>query len=101
MYAHVIGDIVAIIAQGRRKKRQQPETGDAEILDVIKLLDQPAEVADSVVVAVKERFQVELVDDSVFVPERIGSASGAFHVGLPPWSAAENWLCFFVLAAGS
>ena len=32
VHAQVIGDIVAVIAQGRGEKRQQPEAGDAQVL---------------------------------------------------------------------
>ena len=47
---------------------------DAELLDVVELLDQAAKVADAVVVAVEERLDVQLVDDGVLVPERIVAA---------------------------
>ena len=50
----VIGDVVAVVAQRRRIERQQPERGDAEVLEVIELADQAAEVADAVAVAVGE-----------------------------------------------
>ena len=51
----VVGDVVAVVAQRRGIERQQPERGDAEVLQVVELLGQAAEVADAVAVAVVER----------------------------------------------
>ena len=51
---HVVRDVVTIILQRRRKKRLQPDRGDAQVLNVIKPLGQSAEIADAVVVAVVE-----------------------------------------------
>ena len=70
--AVVVGDVVAVVAQGRRVERQEPEAGDPQVLEVVELLDQPGEVADAVVVAVEERLDVQLVDDGILVPERVG-----------------------------
>ena len=69
----IIRDVVAIIAQRRGIKRQQPDRGDAEFLEIIELLDQSAEIADAVAVAVVKGLDVQLVDDRVLVPKRIGS----------------------------
>ena len=49
----VVGDVVAVVAQRRRVERQQPDRVDAEVLDVVELVGQPAEVADAVVVLSK------------------------------------------------
>ncbi len=54
----VVADVVAVVALGRREGGQQPDGGDAEILNVVELLDQAAEVADPVGVAVEEGFDV-------------------------------------------
>ena len=67
----IIGDVVAVIAAGRGIERQQPDRVDPEILDVIQLLDDAAEIADAVVVAVEKGADVQLVDDRVFVPVRV------------------------------
>src|SRR5690606_9175605 len=79
VHVEVVGDVVAVVAQRRREKRQEPDAGDAEILDVIEPLEQAGEVPDAVVVAVEEGLDVRLVDDRVLVPERIGHAAGTFH----------------------
>ena len=71
MDVQVVRDVVAVVLERRGKEGQQPEAGDAEILQVVELLRQALEVADAVVVAVEERLDVRLVDDRVLVPERI------------------------------
>ena len=70
MHVAVIGDVVAVVLERRRIERQQPHRVDAELLDVIELRGEPAEVADAVAVRVEERLDVQLVDDRVLVPER-------------------------------
>src|SRR4051812_20796252 len=67
----VVGDVVAVITTGGRIERQQPQCGDAEILEIRQLLGQACEIADAVIVAVGESLDVELVDDGVLVPELI------------------------------
>ena len=69
---HVVRDVVAVVAQRRGIKRQQPERGHAELLQVVELLDDTPEVADAIAIAIVEGADVELVDDGVFEPERIG-----------------------------
>ena len=68
----VVGDVVAVVPERRRIEGEQPDAGDAEVLQILELLGQPREVADAVVVAVVERANVGFVDDRVFVPKRIG-----------------------------
>ena len=67
----IVGDVVAVVLARRRVEGQQPDGVDAEILDVVELADQPAKVADAVVVAVEERADVHFIHDGVLVPERI------------------------------
>ncbi len=67
----IIGDVVAVIAQRRRIEWQQPDGGDPQLLEIIQLVDQTAEVAHPVTVAVAKSFNVQLVDDGVLVPKRI------------------------------
>ena len=78
----VVGDVVAVVAAGRGIERQQPQRGDAEVLQVVELLGQAGEVADAVVVAVGERLDVKLIDDRVLVPELVAGELGfGFDVG--------------------
>ena len=66
-----VGDVVAAVAQRRLVHRQQPDAVDAEPLEVVELLDQSAEVAGAVVVAVEEPADVDLVEDRGLEPERV------------------------------
>ena len=43
--AQVIGDVVAVVAQRRGVGGQQPDGGHAQLLQVVELLDQAAEIA--------------------------------------------------------
>ena len=98
----VVGDVVAVVAQGRGEEGQEPEAGDAEVLQVVELGDQALEVADAVGVGVGEGADVKLVDDRVFVPERVGGAAGLLHVRrasggwhlwrLDAWCSVSGWL---------
>jgi hypothetical protein len=66
----VVGDVVAAVAHRRWIERQQPQRGDAEILQVVEPVDQPGQVADAVAVAVAEAAQVQLVDHRLLEPAR-------------------------------
>ena len=77
--AHVVGDVVAIVAQGRGKEGQDPQAGHAEVLEVVELLRQPGKIADAVVVTVAEGLDVDLVDDRVLEPERVRDAARLAH----------------------
>src|SRR5260370_10710218 len=68
----VMGDVVAVITKWRRIKRKKPNGRDAKLLEIIQLPDQTPEIAHSVAVAVTKGFDVQLVDDCVLVPKRIG-----------------------------
>ena len=84
----IVRDVVAVVSERRGIKRQQPDRVDAEILDVIELLNQPLEVADAVVVRIEERSDVQLVDDGVLVPVRIGRDGNVqAHAGLGRWTS--------------
>jgi hypothetical protein len=72
MHVGVVGHVIAVVSQRRRVERQQPDRVDPEVLHVVQPLAQTAEVADAVVIGVVERLDVQLVDDRILVPERIG-----------------------------
>jgi hypothetical protein len=58
-----VGHVVAAVPQRRGEERRQPEAVHAEPLQVVELLDQPAQVAAAVTVAVLERPDEDLVED--------------------------------------
>jgi hypothetical protein len=67
----VIGNVVAVVAQGRGKKGKEPDAGDAEVLQVVKAREQTGEIPNAVAVGVSEGAHVKLIDDGVFVPEGV------------------------------
>ncbi len=67
----VVGDVVAVVAAGRGIERQQPQRGDAEVLQIAELFGQAGEIADPVIVAVGKGLDVELIDDGVLVPQLV------------------------------
>jgi hypothetical protein len=69
--AHVVGDVVAVVAQRRGIERQQPDAGDAEVGEVVELPRQPGEIAYAVAAGIEISLDVQLIDDGVFVPQRI------------------------------
>ena len=79
----VIGDIVAVVSERRRKEGKEPEAGNAEVLEVVETRDEAGKVADAITIGVLEGADVELIDDGVFVPEGICCAACFLHwVGL-------------------
>jgi hypothetical protein len=77
----VVGDVVAVVAAGRGIERQQPQRGDAQILEIVELVAEPGKIADAVMVAVGERLDVQLIDDGVLVPELVVVELGNRQVG--------------------
>src|SRR5262249_51878546 len=78
----VVADVVAVVEARRGIERQQPNGVDAEIGDIVELRNQPRKVADPVVVGIEERLHVYLIDQRVFVPERVlGSRRGTLLGG--------------------
>src|SRR5205807_4598145 len=57
----IIGDVVAVITQRRWIKGQEPDCGDAKLLEIVEFLDQTAEIANPVAIAVMEGLDVQLV----------------------------------------
>jgi hypothetical protein len=86
-----VGDVVAVVAVGRRVERHEPDAGDTQADQVVDLLDQAAEVAAPVAVAVGVRLDVEAVDDGV-LPPQFGSL-GQPHGGLYPFSLINAPQC--------
>ena len=64
----VVADVVAAVAPRRVVERRQPEAVDAEPLQVVELVGQPAQVAGAVVVGVEERLHQHLVEHGPLVP---------------------------------
>ena len=71
--AHLVisGDVVAVVLSGRRIEGEKPDSIHPEAVDIIELGVKAGEIADAVVVGVEKRFDVQLIDDRILVPERI------------------------------
>ena len=71
------GDVVSPIPQRRREERRQPEAVDAQPLQIVEFVDEPAEVARTVAVAVLEGADEDLVEDRRLEPLRFGTSGGS------------------------
>jgi hypothetical protein len=69
--ATVVRDIVAVVTPRRGIERQQPQGGNPELMQIIELLCEADEISDAVVIAVRERLDVQLIDDRVLEPELV------------------------------
>ena len=80
--ARVVRDVIPVVTERRGIHRLDPEAVDAESRKMVELGRQPDEVADAVAIAVGERLDMELIEDGVFVPQRIcgpGNRHGVFY----------------------
>ena len=72
-----VRDVVAAVAERRRVEGQQPDAVDAEPLQVVELVGEPAEVAGAVVVPVEEPAQMDLVEDRGLEPQRVAARTSS------------------------
>src|SRR5207248_9529489 len=77
----VVGDVVAVVAEGGGIEGQDPDGGDAKVGDVVEFLGEADEIADAVAVAVREGADVNFVEDGVLIPQRVGDPGRAGHGG--------------------
>ncbi|MNZ84907.1 hypothetical protein D3C78_1036790 [compost metagenome] len=97
VHAAVLGDVITVVAPWRGVEGQEPDGVDAQVGDVVELGDEAGKVANPVVVGVEIRFDVDLIDHRVLVPERVLDERGCLgflrHVKLlvnSSWPQAEN-----------
>ncbi len=64
----VVRDVVAVVLERRGIEGQQPDRGNAEILEIVQLLGEARDITDAVALAVTKCADVHLVDDRVAVP---------------------------------
>ncbi len=91
-----VADVVAAVAQRRVVERRQPQAVDAEPLQVVQLLDQPAQVALPVAVRVVERPDQHLVEDGALEPGLVvgqrPSRPKSLACGVLDHAAGATWL---------
>ena len=83
-----VRDVVPAVLERRDVHREQPDAVDPEPLQEVELVDQPAEVARAVVVAVEEAADVDLVEDRPLEPDRVALEPLLAHA--PP--ILKTWL---------
>src|SRR4051812_3056832 len=71
MHLAMIGDVVAVVAQRRWVKWQEPDAGNPQILEIIEFLSRAGKVTDAVSVTVGKCAHVQFVEDRVLVPQRV------------------------------
>ena len=83
VHAEEVGDVVPAVGQGRLVERQQPEAVDAQPLQVVELLGDPAQVTGAVAAGVVEPPDQHLVEDGPAVPLRIVDVHDRRSYGRP------------------
>ena len=92
----VVGDVVAEVGHRRRVEGRDPDGVDAEPAQVVEPLDDAAQVADAVAVAVLEAARVDLIDDAALPPgKRVSVRSERFRSMRNPCrgTASARYLC--------
>ncbi len=72
----IVGDIVAVVFEGGGVEGQQPDGRHPELLKIVELPDQAADIPDAVAVGVVEGLDVQLIDDRVAVPQGVVGQRG-------------------------
>ena len=87
--ARVVADVIAVVDHGRWIDGREPERTRAEILQIVELLGDAAQVARAAPCGVIEALRVDLVDGGVLPPFRCfhrGSFLRTSAQGFrPPW----------------
>src|SRR5262249_12401262 len=71
MNVGVVGDVVAVVFERRRVKWEQPNGCHAQVFEVIQLARKPAKVPAAIAQIVVKRADMDLVQNSILVPQRI------------------------------
>ena len=67
----VICDIITLVFKRRFINRSQPNHVNSESFEVVKPLDYPLKITNSIIVAVLERLHVNFVDDDLSPPNAV------------------------------
>src|SRR5436305_14061160 len=64
----VVGNVVSVVAQGRREKWHQPNRVDAKIFEIVEFLCEALEITNAIAIAVEKCADVDLVNYRALVP---------------------------------
>ncbi len=64
----IVADVIAVVILRRLINRRQPNDITGELLDVVELFDDAANVADTVTCCIFKAFRINLIDDCFFPP---------------------------------
>lgn len=73
----IVADVVAVIGKGGPEEGREPDTVDAQIVQIRHALLETYEVADPVAISVRKSAHVDSIDDRAREPRRL------FHRPLP------------------
>src|SRR5690606_29078403 len=68
----IVDDVIAIVAVGGGIERHQPDTGDAEPGEIVDILRQPAEIPDTIAIAVAKGLDVQAIEHGIGPPHVAG-----------------------------
>src|ERR1700737_3947083 len=71
MNRSIIRDVVTVVPQWRRVKREKPDSGNPKVLQIVESLWEAGEIADAVSIAGTERAHVKLINNGILIPEVI------------------------------
>ena len=85
-----VRDVITPVGVGGHRDRREPDAVHAQPLEVIEMLDDPLDVADTIGVAVSERAGVDLVQDPRFPPRFVGPRRALRHASVPTTAGAAS-----------
>jgi len=67
----VVGNIISVVFERRGVEGQQPDGRYAQIFEIIEFFKQTLEITNSITIAITKGFNVQFVNDRVFVPVQL------------------------------
>ncbi len=64
----IVGYIIAVIPLRGRVEGQQPNGGDAEVLQIVEFFNKPFDIPDTITIAIEKGLDVKLVNDGILIP---------------------------------
>jgi hypothetical protein len=64
----IVADVISVVVIRRFVDRRKPDDIDAELLQIVQLLNNSSQIADAVAVAIIEAARINLVDNAFLPP---------------------------------